>query len=200
MQSPCKLTPREAIFIRAYALDRNATLAYKLAGYSPKNDNVAAVNGSRPLRQAKIQEALTDLYDERIARLDVTADDIARELAKMAFARMSHYITVDPSGNPRIDLSRATPDQLSVLTTAFVETVVEGRGAQRTVVRRIRISLPDKLGALLHLGKHLGMWRKSKTEDVVDGFASVLRQIAQNGSSPPTRASSSLSRDGDDVV
>lgn len=66
-----KLTNKQMIFANEYLIDLNATRAYKKAYPNVKKDSVAAVNGNRLLRNAKVKnyidEQLKKIEDERIA-------------------------------------------------------------------------------------------------------------------------------------
>lgn len=64
-----KLTPKQNAFCLAYAASGNATESYKQAGYTVKNDNVAAVEACRLLNKPKIVERLRELpeYGVRVA-------------------------------------------------------------------------------------------------------------------------------------
>lgn len=65
------LTEKQKRFADEYLIDLNATRAYKVAYPKVKKDNVAAANGARMLRNAKvaeyIQEMLGKLQSERVA-------------------------------------------------------------------------------------------------------------------------------------
>lgn len=69
-----KLTEKQKRFCDEYLIDLNATRAYKTAYPRVKSDNVAAVNGTRLLRNAKVKEyideRLKQLEDKRIAKAD----------------------------------------------------------------------------------------------------------------------------------
>ena len=56
-----KLTPKQNAFCLAYAVSGNATESYKQAGYTVKNDNVAAVEANRLLNNPKILERLREI-------------------------------------------------------------------------------------------------------------------------------------------
>lgn len=56
-----KLTPKQNAFCLAYAASGNATESYKQAGYTVKNDNVAAVEAYRLLNNPKILERLKEI-------------------------------------------------------------------------------------------------------------------------------------------
>ena len=50
-----KLTDKQMIFANEYLIDLNATRAYKKAYPNVKKDSVAAANGNRLLRNAKVK-------------------------------------------------------------------------------------------------------------------------------------------------
>ena len=54
-----KLTAKQERFVEAYLGNGNATEAYKIAGYKAKNDNVAAPESSKLLRNPKVSQAIT---------------------------------------------------------------------------------------------------------------------------------------------
>ncbi|MBC2149504.1 terminase small subunit [Listeria booriae] len=60
-----RLTPKQHRFADEYIISGNATEAYKLAGYSVKNDNSAAVSASKLVRNAKVKAYI----DNRLAEL-----------------------------------------------------------------------------------------------------------------------------------
>ncbi len=66
-----ELTDKQMIFANEYLVDLNATRAYKKAYPKVKKDSVAAVNGNRLLRNAKVKnyidEQLKKIEDESIA-------------------------------------------------------------------------------------------------------------------------------------
>ena len=66
-----KLTDKQKAFCDYYIETLNATESYKKAGYKVKNDNTAAVNANRLLRNAKIKsyidKRLKEIENDRIA-------------------------------------------------------------------------------------------------------------------------------------
>ena len=73
---------KRAIFVREYLIDSNSTRAAIAAGYSKKT---AKSQGSRLLTFVDVQEAIKASLEPRLEALDITADRIMREAAKMAF-------------------------------------------------------------------------------------------------------------------
>jgi phage terminase small subunit len=68
--------------VREYLLDLNGTRAAVAAGYSSKTASVVA---SRMLRKVKVQALLKQRMEERQQRLDLSADRVLQEIAKIAF-------------------------------------------------------------------------------------------------------------------
>jgi phage terminase small subunit len=68
-----KLTAKQQRFVQEYLVDLNATQAYLRAGYKV-SETVSAVNAQRLLRNAKVQEVLSQAMQERAQRTEITAD------------------------------------------------------------------------------------------------------------------------------
>ena len=83
------MTEKQKIFADEYLIDLNATRAYRVAYPSVKKDEAAAVNGSKLLRNTKVQEYISERMQERQQRTEVTQDMVVKELAAIAFARAS---------------------------------------------------------------------------------------------------------------
>ena len=58
------LNVKQEKFCLEYSRSGNATEAYKVAGFKSKDDNSAAANASRMLRNDKIQARLKELSNE----------------------------------------------------------------------------------------------------------------------------------------
>lgn len=81
------LTAKQTAFIAEYLIDLNATQAAIRAGYARK---AAEVEGSRLLRNVKVQAAVSAAQKARSARTDITADMVLEQWWKLA--------TADPNG------------------------------------------------------------------------------------------------------
>lgn len=154
-------TPRQAAFIDQYMVDRNATQAAIRAGYAKR---AAGVEGSRLLANAKIRSEI----DRRIAataeKLEVTAERVVRELAKVAFANMADYMRANADGSPVLDFSALTRDQAAALGSVTVEEFKDGRSDKREV-RRTKFQMWDKPRALELLGKHFKLFTEVHEHD-----------------------------------
>jgi len=143
-----KLTNKQAVFCEEYLVDFNATQAAIRAGYSKPS---AHVIGPENLGKPEVLQRVAELQAGRSERTRITADDVLRELAKMAFANMGDYVRVEADGRPCVDLSAVTREQFAAVQEVNTEENVAG-----TV--KVKIKLSDKRASLELIGKHLGMF------------------------------------------
>ena len=144
------MTKKQKIFADEYLIDLNATRAYRVAYPSVKKDEVAAVNGSKLLRNTKVQEYISERMQERQQRTEVTQDMVVKELAAIAFARATDYVEIRSNGVCSTVVIKPTTD-LSDQQIRAIASIKEGANG-------IEIKLNDKEKALELLGLHLGMW------------------------------------------
>lgn len=71
------LTPKQELFVKEYLIDFNATQAAIRAGYSEKT---AGAMGNENLQKPEIQDFLSEQQKKRSQRLEITVDDLVREL------------------------------------------------------------------------------------------------------------------------
>lgn len=88
------ISRKQKVFADEYLIDLNATRAYKVAYPRVKKDEVAAVNGSKLLRNTKVAAYIALRMQERQKRTEVTQDRVVQELAAIAFARATDYAEV----------------------------------------------------------------------------------------------------------
>ena len=151
---------RRERFAEEYIVDLNVTQAAIRAGYSPKS---AHVTGQRLLKHAKVIATIRQLKLKRSERLEISADRVIHELARIGFANMADYINVTADGDAFVDLSALDRDKAAAISEVTVEDFKDGRGEDARDVRRIKFKLADKRGALVDLGRHLGLF-KDKVE------------------------------------
>ena len=144
------MTEKQKIFADEYLIDLNATRAYRVAYPSVKKDEAAAVNGSKLLRNTKVQEYISERMQERQQRTEVTQDMVVKELAAIAFARATDYVEIRSNGVCSTVVIKPTTN-LSDRQIRAIAGIKEGANG-------IEIKLNDKEKALELLGRHLGMW------------------------------------------
>lgn len=77
-----KLTDKQMIFANEYLVDLNATRAYKKAYPNVKKDSVAAVNGNRLLRNAKIKKYIDEQLEKMKSESIASAEEVLKYLTK----------------------------------------------------------------------------------------------------------------------
>jgi phage terminase small subunit len=150
---PLKLTPKQALFVQEYLIDLNATRAAIAAGYSKKTAEAAA---SRLLRNVKVRAETGKQTAERSERLEISADRVLQELARLAFLDPRRFFDADGIAKPITALDNDTARALAGMD---VEELFEGRGDDRRRIGVVRkYKLADKKAALELLGKYLGLF------------------------------------------
>lgn len=152
---PKGLDQRERLFVRAYAISLNGKQAAIEAGVPEKGAHVWA---SRALRRPNVAAALKEIFARAEERGQVRLDDVIAEAKSIAFFRMGEFVTVGSDGNPYLDLSAATPEQLASIpfNEITTEEYVEGRGEDGRDVKKTRVKFESKMAALIFLRRHLG--------------------------------------------
>lgn len=151
---PHGLNPRQASFVDHYVIHKNATEAARLAGYSKKT---AMEQGGRLFRNVRIRAEIDRRLSALAGRLEITAERINLELARIGFANMNRYMKPGPDGEPMLDFSELSEDDTAALQEVTVEEFTDGRSDKREV-RRVKFKLGDKRAALETLGRSLGMF------------------------------------------
>lgn len=160
------MTEKQKIFADEYLIDLNATRAYREAYPNVKKDDTAAVNGSKLLRNTKVAKYIQERMQERQQRTEVTQDRVVQELAAIAFAKVTDYVTIKSNGPVAAVMVKST-DDLSDEQVRAIAGIKEGANG-------IEIKLNDKEKALELLGRHLGMWN-----DKLDVKSAGNRQFHQ---------------------
>jgi phage terminase small subunit len=163
------LTRKQARFVELYLAGGNAAKAYREAYSSAAPSQSVAREGHRLLKHPKIAPFLAEAEARARAALVEAANRYAvsrernvAELARMAYASMKDYTRL--VGSERVvDLSEATDDQLRALQEITVEDYLVGRGKDARQVRRTKIKLADKQGAIERLNKMFG-WIIDRSE------------------------------------
>lgn len=172
-----ELAEKQKVFADEYLIDLNATRAYKVAYPRVKKDEVAAVNGSKLLRNTKVAAYIAERMQERQKRTEVTQDRVVQELAAIAFARATDYAEVIGGTVHIKDTSELDDNQVRAIAG-----IKEGANG-------IEIKLNDKEKALELLGRHLGMWNDkvqlsgsvSTNNPYADLTTEELRKLIRDG-------------------
>ena len=158
------LNDRQQRFVEAYLLDPNGKQAAIKAGYSARS---AEMTASRLIRNAKVAREIERRRERLSEATGITAERVLTELGKLGFSDIRHLVAwrakvVD--GNEQ-DMEIATEvsildsDRISDQAAAAIAEVSQSRDGTLKVKRH------DKLGALVKIGQHLGMFRPTVPEE-----------------------------------
>lgn len=142
------LTRKQRQFVDEYLLDMNATAAARRAGYGARS---AAQNGYGFLQRANVVAEVERRLAARRERLEVTAERVIAELARIAFAdigRIMDWSSGDVALRPVGEIS--PEDRPAIQEIAAVK---------RPDGLATRVILHDKERALEALCRYLGLFR-----------------------------------------
>jgi phage terminase small subunit len=153
------------MFVAEFIVDRNGTQAAIRAGYSPKT---AEQQASRLLRKVQVKAEIDRRLGKLQQKLEITAERVLEELAKMGFSNMLDYVQVH-GPDALIDLSTLTREQAAAIQEITVDEYLEGSGDEARTVKRTRIKLASKRENLELLGKHLKLFTEKVEHTGKDG-------------------------------
>lgn len=134
------LTPKQERFVQEYLIDLNATQAAARAGYSVKTANE---QGARLLINVSVRSAIEEAQKARGERLQATADDVLREITRLAMFDPAQFKDVK------------SPEDVAQLPEDVRRAIV---GWSWDKQGRFTIKLV-KEGALEMLGRHHGLFK-----------------------------------------
>lgn len=167
------LRDKQRRFVEEYLVDLNATQAAIRAGYSQKT---AGQIGEQNLKKLEIAQAIQEAQAERSKRTEITQDMVLRELAKIGFSDIRKIVRwgktelrVTDAGDdegevtePYHGLALVSADEIDDDTAAAISEISEGREG-------LKVKLHDKKGALVDIGRHLGMFKDRVEHSGPDG-------------------------------
>ena len=145
------MTNSQKRFCDEYLIDFNATRAYKAAYKSCRKDETANVNGSKLLRNTKVQEYIAEKQQEMQERNKITQDTIIQELAKIALFNIKDIYNEDGTLKKVTELDDDTAKAISGVK------ILQKAGAMKIILSKTNA----KTKALELLGKHLGMFKEN---------------------------------------
>lgn len=153
--SSMKLTPKQEAFVQEYLVDLNATQAAIRAGYSKRT---AYRTGADNLKKPQIATAIAKAKVERAKRVEITADRVLEELARIGFANVRDLFEWDEESATFIPSRDLTEEQAAAVASVKAETTRYTRDDGTTETKiKLELKTHDKLGALREIGKHLGI-------------------------------------------
>jgi phage terminase small subunit len=156
---------KHQIFVREYLIDLNATQAATRAGYKHSYARRACVV---LLRKPAIKAAIAEGMAARAKRLEIDADRVMREWAKIGFANIGNLAVWGKDG---VELREHT--EISENDAAAIEQL------WLTGKNKGRIKLHDKGAALDALGRHLGL-NRPRSQPAAGAYSNAQVQRARS--------------------
>ena len=176
------LTDKQRRFVEEYLSDLNATQAAIRAGYS---QTTARQTGSENLSKPDVADAIAEAMAARSERTEITQDQVLTELAKIGFHDIRKAVrwgrspiddtseSADKNGLGLYPVELVPSEEIDDDTAAAVSEVSLTQNG-------IKIKMHDKKGALVDIGKHLGMFvDKHEHSGEVDLTHKVVREIVR---------------------
>ncbi len=143
------MNPRHRLFAEKYVICGNIADAYMASGFNSKNRTSASAAGTKLLTREDVRAYIQEMQDRRSQRLEITADRVLQEVARLAFATVG-------------DVSEWKDNQLKVKNSediddnwmAAIAEVSETRSRGSSV---LSVKMHQKSKALGILMKHLGI-------------------------------------------
>lgn len=192
---PSLKNPKHELFAQGLANGEDVGKAYEAAGFKKNDGNARRFKQNEAIRKrveallSERQQFQAKAIEVAIEKTGISIGKVLEELARIGFSNIADY--VDTSGDhPSIRLCDVPRDKLAALSEITTETVFErtnSKGAP-TEVRRVKIKLWDKKGALVDIGRHLGMFKDRVEHTGKDGAplpaaAVTIFQLPDNGRS-----------------
>ncbi len=183
------LTAKQARFVEEYLGDINGTAAAIRAGYNKKQ---ARQQAYRLSQKPEIRAAVAAAMQRRSKRTEITQDRVLQELALIGFADMGDYLTLGEDGEVRLDLSKLPEGATKIIAELTQDVYVEGTGKKAREVKKTKLKLHDKRGALVDIARHLGMFidRFKIERDALDDLSpdelvAIARHLREAGFGAP---------------
>jgi len=181
---PALKNARHERFAQEIAKGKSASEAYAIAGFRPNSGNAATLKATESISKRveeilkREQEIDAKALEKAVEKLAITKERVLSELALISFANISDY--VDLTGEyPTWALKDVPREQMGAVAELTTETVFErtrSDGAP-SEVRKVKLKFWDKKGALVDIGKHLGMFRERVELSGPDGAAIETKDV-----------------------
>ena len=145
------LTAKQRRFAQEYIVDLNGSRAAERAGYSPKTAYSIA---NQLLNKLEVQLEVQAMMKARERRVDISADRVLTELARIAFADTTDAVRIENGSVVVRDTSELSNDTRLAISEIKETKTAMGGGS-------LGVKFHDKKGALELLGRHLGLFKEN---------------------------------------
>ena len=162
-----QLTEKQKIFCREYIYDWNATRAYKVAYPNVTNNETAASNGSRMLRNDKVSAYIEEIKTKTAEMCGISRNMVAERLKQHAFSSIAHLHNSWITRKEFDELTDEQKNSISEISTSVKK--IPGEGGSIMEVEYVKIKLYDSQKALEMLSKMLGYNEPEKHDHTSKG-------------------------------
>ena len=99
----------------------------------------------------------------------LTVERVLKELEKIAFANLADYVNANDD-EPKVALAGLSPEKMAAVAEFTTETMGDRS--------KVKIKLWDKRGALVDIGRHLGMFVDKAEITAKDFKVQVIKDIS----------------------
>lgn len=160
---PALENARHEAFARAIVEGKAAGAAYVSAGYSK---NGADQSASALLRNPKVAARIAELKAEAAKGAVATAQQVLEELTKIGLVNMQDFVGDNDITRSVASLNR---NHAAAIQEYTVEHYTDGHGDDAREVKKIKLKLADKRGALVDLGRHHKLFTDKSEHSGPDG-------------------------------
>lgn len=168
-----KKTKKKAIKKRPFA-DREKKFAYHylqtlnakqsaIAAFGYTNPNTAAVEGNRMLSKPNVQDIIKKEHEKLQEESGITVRELLMRLRPAIRANMGHYWRFDEEGQPYLDMSDLTDEQLAAIKKLKTKSYWDEQLGRQ--VTEVDFELRDTDNAIKIAGQHLGMFGKNRNAE-----------------------------------
>lgn len=171
-----ELTPKQALFVSEYlANGLEGKKAAISAGYSIKTADSQA---SQLLSNPKVAAEIAKRHGKRLGKLEITADKVLQELAKLAFFDIRKFYNADGTLKPIPELD---DDTSAALVGMELEEAYEhfGKGQSKPNGILKKIKMADKGQNLERLGRHLKLFTDKVEVDATPAMSALIRSVRE---------------------
>lgn len=155
-----KLTDKQKMFCHEYVKDFNGARAAVSAGYS---EDSARQGAHQILTNIYVYEYIQELVKKKMDKVDLTADRVLAEYAKIAFIDIQKFY--DENGNLK-EIKDLSEDASASMAGIKIHELKDSMGIKYGELKEIK--LHDKLRALESLSKYLGIYAKDNDQKKVE--------------------------------
>lgn len=163
-------------FVAEYLIDLNAQKAYQRCGYGTGNDQSDSANASKLLNRPDVQQLIVEAEEKRAKEVNITQEMVLKELALLAFANLKDISTWDGNNMVLKPFDQLTREQTAIISSISLKRTPFGDFDLKFTTP----SAQDKRGALVDLGKHLGMfWEGNRQEEPIEAARKIKEALDQ---------------------